>query len=46
MKKKGPKHGSSFAKTWGNHPKNLRTTVQIKTEEISQQTLSPNTIPM
>ncbi len=44
--KKGPKHGSSFAKTWGDHPKSLGTTIQIKTEEISQQTLSPNIIPM
>jgi hypothetical protein len=35
MKKKGSKH-ASFAKTWGDHPKSLRTTIQIKTEEISQ----------
>jgi hypothetical protein len=46
MKKKGSKHVNLFAKTQGDHPKGIRTTIQIKMEEISQQTFSPNTIPM
>jgi hypothetical protein len=36
MKKKGSKHVNFFTKTWGDHPKNVGTTIKIQMEEISQ----------
>jgi len=36
----------SLPKLKGNHPRTVRTTMQITMKEILLQTLSPNTIPM